>query len=163
MVELISPLTPSVYEMRAPPPIAAPTPFGFDEGLARAQAEADWRGWAQPPDRIYRSSRGVYSVTYRPSQHRRGDWLGSPVIDIDMRNGQVLQVHVPGEGTAGDVIMDVQMPLHSGELLGLPGRILVCAAGIAVAMLSVTGVIVWWRKRVARRTALLRHRLPRRA
>ena len=95
-------------------------------------------------------------MTYRPSQHRRGAWLGSPVIDIDMRDGRVLQVHVPGEGSAGDVVMDLQMPLHSGELLGRPGRILVCAAGIAVAMLSVTGVLVWWRKRRASRQ--MRHR-----
>ncbi|MFC3230981.1 PepSY-associated TM helix domain-containing protein [Marinibaculum pumilum] len=163
VVELISPLTPSVYEMPAPPPSVVPPPFGFDEGLARAQAEARGRGWTQRPDRIYRSSRGIYAVTYRPSQHRRGVWLGTPVIDIDMRDGRVLQVHVPGEGTAGDVIMDLQMPLHSGELLGLPGRILVCAAGIAVAMLSVTGVILWWRKRTARRTVRLRHRLSPRA
>ena len=30
-------------------------------------------------------------------------------------------------------------------------RILVCVMGLAVAVLSATGVVIWWRKRRARR------------
>ncbi|MNO08416.1 hypothetical protein D3C81_2310440 [compost metagenome] len=46
--------------------------------------------------------------------------------------------------------MQAQLPLHSGRILGLPGRILISAMGLVIAMLSVTGVIIWWRKRAAR-------------
>jgi len=40
--------------------------------------------------------------------------------------------------------------MHSGRILGLPGRILISAMGLVVAALSVTGVVIWWRKRRAR-------------
>ncbi|PTT84328.1 peptidase, partial [Pelomonas sp. HMWF004] len=37
--------------------------------------------------------------------------------------------------------------------LGLPGRILVSALGVAIASLCVTGVLIWLRKARARRHA----------
>jgi uncharacterized iron-regulated membrane protein len=46
--------------------------------------------------------------------------------------------------------------MHSGRILGLPGRILISAMGIVVAALSVTGVVIWYRKRRARLTAQAR-------
>ncbi len=36
---------------------------------------------------------------------------------------------------------------HSGRILGLPGRILISLMGLVVAILSVTGVVIWARKR----------------
>ena len=56
----------------------------------------------------------------------------------------------PWKGTAADIFVQAQFPLHSGRILGLPGRILISLMGIVVAMLSVTGVIIWWRKRASR-------------
>jgi uncharacterized iron-regulated membrane protein len=52
--------------------------------------------------------------------------------------------------------VQAQFPLHSGRILGLPGRILISFMGVVVAMLSVTGVIVWWRKRASKRVAARR-------
>jgi uncharacterized iron-regulated membrane protein len=46
--------------------------------------------------------------------------------------------------------MQAQFPLRSGRILGLPGRILQSAMGLVVAALSVTGVVIWHRKRRAR-------------
>lgn len=40
--------------------------------------------------------------------------------------------------------------LHRAEVWGLPYRIYVAALGLAITMLSVTGVIIWMRKRSAR-------------
>ena len=51
--------------------------------------------------------------------------------------------------------MQAQFPLHSGRILGVPGRILVSIMGIVVAALSVTGVVIWLRKR---RSLILRTR-----
>ncbi len=56
----------------------------------------------------------------------------------------------PWKGTAADIFVQAQFPLHSGRILGLPGRILISFMGVVVAMLSVTGVIIWWRKRASR-------------
>lgn len=46
--------------------------------------------------------------------------------------------------------MQAQFPLHSGRIAGLFGRILISIMGFVVAALSVTGVVIWWRKRRAR-------------
>ena len=68
----------------------------------------------------------------------------------DGENGQLIGDEVPWEGTAADVFNQLQFPLHSGRIAGLPGRIIVSIMGIAVAMLSITGVVIWWKKRKAR-------------
>ncbi len=46
--------------------------------------------------------------------------------------------------------MQFQFPIHSGQILGLPGRILIAVMGVVIAGLSVTGVYIWWKKRVGR-------------
>lgn len=54
--------------------------------------------------------------------------------------------------------MQWMFPLHSGRILGLPMRILVSLSGIVVAILSATGVVVWWKKRSGRRALADRFR-----
>ena len=59
--------------------------------------------------------------------------------------------------------MQAQFPLHSGRILGLPGRILISTMGLVVAALSVTGVVIWYRKRRARLSAQSKDRQQPRA
>lgn len=54
---------------------------------------------------------------------------------------------------AGDAFNTVLFPLHSGQIIGLPGRIIISFTGFAVAVLSVTGVVIWRRKWRARLSA----------
>ena len=56
----------------------------------------------------------------------------------------------PWHGSAADVFLQLQLPLHSGRILGLPGRVMMSVMGVVVAMLSVTGIVIWERKRRAR-------------
>lgn len=44
------------------------------------------------------------------------------------------------------------------SVLGLPYRIFVYALGLVIAMLSVTGVYIWWKKRA--QSAFVRARPP---
>lgn len=71
----------------------------------------------------------------------------------DGRDGRLLGDRVPWQGTAADVFVQLQFPLHSGRILGMPGRILMSVMGLLVAMLSVTGIYIWWKKRGGRRHA----------
>jgi len=152
VVGAISPPTPSIFELRERVPVAAQNPkLTFEEGVMRAVAVSAERGWSAPPSQVLYSAWDLYIVRFRPSQYQRGTGLGSPAVYIDAADGRTLQVHIPGRGTLGDVIMDSQLPIHSGEILGLAGRIAVCVAGIVVAMLAATGVVIWWKKRLPRR------------
>ena len=46
--------------------------------------------------------------------------------------------------------MQLQFPLHSGRILGFAGRVLITLLGLVVSMLSVTGIVIWARKRKVR-------------
>ncbi|HTS59544.1 MAG TPA: PepSY-associated TM helix domain-containing protein [Terriglobales bacterium] len=57
---------------------------------------------------------------------------------------------------SGNTVTSWLYALHTAEVFGLPYRIFVCGLGIAIAMLSVTGVYIWWKKRQLRRNAVSR-------
>lgn len=40
--------------------------------------------------------------------------------------------------------------LHMARVWGLPFRIFVCVMGVVVTALSITGIVIWWRKRRGR-------------
>lgn len=152
VVSLFSPLTPSPYEQRMARPASDPVlpRLTFAEIAGRARAEADTRGWSDRPGGIsYNPAYGIYAVHFFPGQSDYGAGPNRPYLYFDGGDGRLLAAEVPLQGTAGDVFMRLQFPLHSGWIAGLPGRITVCIAGLVTALLSATGVILWWRKRRA--------------
>ena len=82
------------------------------------------------------------------------------MLYFDGGDGRLLGDRQPWKGTAADIFVQAQFPLHSGRILGLPGRILISAMGLIVATLSVTGVIIWLRKRSARLRSTSRKLVP---
>ena len=76
--------------------------------------------------------------------------MGLSNLYLDGRDGHLIGSNRPWHGTAADVFAQLQLPLHGGRILGLPGRILMSLMGLVVAMLSVTGIVIWARKRRAR-------------
>lgn len=154
VVSLFSPLTPSPFLVRPPNPADQPMSPGVsrEQVLQLAQQEAQRRGWQMPAGAVFFSPEvGVYGVGFFEPGHDHGDGgLGNPWLYFDGPDGRFLGVEEPGKGSAGDIFMQAQFPLHSGRIIGLPGRILVSMLGLAVAMLSVTGVVIWARKRKVR-------------
>ena len=146
-------LTPSPFELARgrPTPVSGRTRIGLDRAVAIAAAESERRGWGIAPSAVFNAAMfSTYTVYFFPSPTDRGAGLGRPVIYLDDSSGDILQVDVPGEGKAGDAVLSFQFPFHSGQILGLPGRIAISVLGLTVATLSVTGVLVWARKRRAR-------------
>ncbi|MDE7547610.1 PepSY-associated TM helix domain-containing protein [Acetobacter fabarum] len=80
--------------------------------------------------------------------------LGSPVVTVDLKSGDVTADEFPGRGRIGNLILQLQSPWHSGRIAGLTGRIMIALSGLGVCLLSVTGVMIWWRKDQARRKHL---------
>ncbi len=153
MMSLVSEVTPSPFDVRTPNdkhhPIA-PT-VGFASILERAQYERARRDWQEPlGDVFYSQEFGIYGVRfYEPGNDHGGAGVGPPVMYFDGSDGRYLGDQRPWKGTAADIFVQAQFPMHSGRILGLPGRILVSVVGLGTAVLSVTGVVIWWRKRVA--------------
>lgn len=162
LVSLVSPLSADPFATRTPRALDQPaTPaVSRAEVLARATAEAGRRGWSAPAGAIlYSPLYDVYGVGfYRPGGDHGDGGLGNPWLYFDGRTGAPAGAVTPGKGSAGDIFLQAQFPLHSGRILGLPGRVLVSLMGVAVAGLSATGVVIWARKR---RTRLKRRAEPR--
>ena len=157
VVSLFSPVASTPFETRKPTAINAriePT-LTREQAIALAQAEAHKRGWTAPPGAVFYADRfGLYGVAFfTPEQEHADGGLGNPWLYIEGRTGELVGDDVPGTGSAGDLFMQAQFPLHSGRILGLPGRILLSFMGVMVAMLSVTGVVIWARKRRSRAMA----------
>lgn len=77
-----------------------------------------------------------------------GGFHGTQTVVID-RYGNVLHSFDPLSGTGGNIFMQWMWSLHSGQVLGMKGRILVLLSGIACAVLFITGGIRWLQKRQA--------------
>ena len=154
VVSLFSELTPSPFAVRTPNPVDEPIMPGVsrEKVLQLAEAEAQRRGWTAPAGGMFYSPEfGVYGVGFYEADNDHGDGsLGNPWLYFDGPDGKFLGAEIPGTGTAGDIFMQAQFPLHSGRILGLPGRILISLMGLVVAMLSVTGLYIWWKKSCAR-------------
>jgi uncharacterized iron-regulated membrane protein len=148
------PTSPSIWD-RQTPMTSPPQRIGWDRAATLATAEVKRRRWPdQPVSRISLArEEGFYQVRLG-LPHQAG--FGPAAIYIATDTGRVLTTERGGEGKAGDVIDALVYPIHSGQIAGLPGRILICLSGLVVAMLSVTGVIVWLKKRAPRVAA--RHR-----
>jgi len=154
LMAAFSTLAPSPFADRKPGPADAPImpALGREAIIGLAEAEAQHRGWRLPAGAVFYSPElGIYGIGFFAPGDEHGDGgLGNPWLYFDGRTGSPAGAEIPGTGSAGDIFLQAQFPLHSGRILGLPGRILISMMGLVVAMLSVTGLIIWWKKRQAR-------------
>jgi uncharacterized iron-regulated membrane protein len=156
-LSLISKTTPGPFETRPVAPLDQPvTPrLGFGDILHRARERATREHWTRPAGGIfYARSMGFYSVAFfQPGGDDDNGGMAIANMYFDGQDGRYLGDYLPWRGTAADIVAQLQFPLHSGRIFGLAGRILMSIMGLAVAMLSFTGIVIWARKRRARSRA----------
>ncbi|MFP8968192.1 PepSY-associated TM helix domain-containing protein [Pokkaliibacter sp. CJK22405] len=80
-------------------------------------------------------------------------------VYFDANDAEILGTRVPWKGTAADVFVQLQLPVHSGRILGFAGRVLMSVMGVLISALVITGIIIWWKKRT-RPTKKAGHRRP---
>lgn len=139
--------------MRAPRHAPIAPVVGLGEVIALAESEARRRAWAEPVGGVfYAQGFGIFGVDFhRPDADHGSGGVGHKRLYFDGLDGRYLGDRLPWQGTAADLLVQAQFPLHSGRILGVPGRIMISVMGLGVAMLSLTGVYLWWKKRQARR------------
>jgi uncharacterized iron-regulated membrane protein len=151
IISMVGEVTPTPFDERTPTNLHDPIPpkIGYASILDRAEQVAREQGWAEPVgDVFYAQNFGIYGVRFfHPGADHGSGGAGHPTLFFDGGDGRYLGDRQPWTGTASDIFVQAQFPLHSGRILGLPGRILVSIMGVGTAVLSITGVIIWWRKR----------------
>ncbi|MGJ7489354.1 PepSY-associated TM helix domain-containing protein [Variovorax sp. ZT4R33] len=97
-------------------------------------------------------SQGVYRIAFKEVGMRETAWrLRYELVFIDDQTGALRASSGYDSGTPGDKLLIWQYPLHTGRILGWPGRVAVCVAGLAVAFIALTGIWIWWQRSRARR------------
>jgi uncharacterized iron-regulated membrane protein len=149
VVNAISPL-----QGMAAPQLPAPLSSGtqratLPEILAAAQQ-------ASPHGRLFGLSDPSLTGTLVYAQmdlRAPGDFSHRDIVAIDTTNARVLSIwHYGQNHSAGDWIMWSMHPLHFGTLWGLGVKIIWFLLGLSLAILTATGVIMYWNR-------YLRHRL----
>ncbi|HZU63970.1 MAG TPA: PepSY-associated TM helix domain-containing protein, partial [Novosphingobium sp.] len=89
-------------------------------------------------------------ATYRFRLLAPGEWrraYGTSMVDIDAGTGAVALLYTPATATFGQRLADSLYALHTGEVAGWPGRLLVTATGLWLVVMIALGFASWWRRR----------------
>lgn len=150
----VSTLSPTPYDRPRPPADPSTPRRSFDDILQLSERTAELvdRGYA--PAGIYLDREAqIFMVDF---ENTSPFMLGFAWAAFDATTGKLIGTQLPGAGSGGDVFLQLQFPLHSGKIGGLAGRILISMIGLAIAMLSITGIVIWLKKRRARSKAAWR-------
>jgi uncharacterized iron-regulated membrane protein len=139
----------------APPPRAAPhgpdaisVSFDSTARMARAAiAGAALMNMQLQPDGVAR-----IQMKY-PEDHTPA---GRSYVYVDRFAGAVLRVESTREAELGTRLIKLQRALHTGDVLGVPTQVLWFLSSLVLASQGVTGVLMWWNGRAARRAEAAR-------
>jgi len=144
-VEWFSPLNLSECFHSGPPNGRSAISWASAADIANAAYPEGRLAWlSAPADAV-----GVYQIC-KADIAALSRFVGNRCLLVDQYSGAVLKVIDAASGTAGDVFLQWQWPLHSGQAFGWPGRILVFLTGLACPLMFVTGFVRWRQKRRAR-------------
>ena len=123
-------------------------PISVDEaaGIARAQYPGSQVTSAGLPA----GPRGVYRIGLRTDSDANA--RQGPSLFIDPRTRDILHRVDPATRGAGDTFLVWQRILHEGSAGGEAGRLVTFLGGLMPPVLMVTGLLIWIRKRRARRS-----------
>jgi uncharacterized iron-regulated membrane protein len=144
-----------VWARTATPKAIAEKPISWEDAQAIARRlmaeEARTRGFmVERPLALYlKSDKGLFEYRVRSSRDI-GDEYGKTSIFFDAYSGELRVVSLPTGQHVGNTLTSWLYELHKANLFGFPYKAFVCALGLVITMLSVTGVYIWWEKRRAR-------------
>ncbi len=92
---------------------------------------------------------GTYAYTVRSSKDIQ-DKRSRTSVFFDANSGELKLALLPSGQYSGNTVTTWLAALHIANVFGLPYRIFVCVLGLAIVMLSVTGIIIRMKKRAAR-------------
>jgi uncharacterized iron-regulated membrane protein len=134
---------PAVMYTRPPRFTIAPSgsPIGPDRAVAIARAALPG---ASPISLQIPPPNGVYAISARyPEDLTPG---GRSRIYVDQYSGAVLAAEGSRTAPAGSRVITLNRALHTGDVFGMPSKIVMSIASLALVMQLISGVVMWVRK-----------------
>lgn len=133
-------------------PAAAPR-IGWEEAYAHARtamAQLTARdGIVVLDERLLFYDPATHVYEYRVRSNHDPGRTGNTSLRLDGDTGRVSGFSVPTGRAAGDTITTWIGDIHVADVFGWPMKVALSLTGLAIAMLSITGVLLWARKRRA--------------
>jgi uncharacterized iron-regulated membrane protein len=118
------------------------TPIGPDRAVEIARATLPG---AAPISVTVPPPTGVYTISARyPEDLTPG---GRTRIVIDQYSGDVLASEGSRTAPPGSRVITLNRAIHTGDVFGMPSKIIMSLASFAVIVQLVSGLLLWWRKR----------------
>lgn len=117
------------------------------QGLVPLDEGESWI-WHIPTSGLY-----VYGFTTAADIGHHG---GGTRVAFDSNTGELKAVDWPSGVNGTNTFSNWLTALHTAQVFGLPYLVFVSALGLMVTMLSVTGIVIWLKKRSARAGRALR-------
>lgn len=143
--------TPRLQPAMAPPQaLAAARKLVAEQSVQRGFAvqREEWLG--------YEAAHGIYTYMLTTDRDIRERYGGNTRLLLDGDTGAFKGLYLPTGEAAGDTVTTWITALHMAAMWGLPLKLAVTLSGIAIALLTVTGTLIWVRKRRAREAPLRR-------
>jgi uncharacterized iron-regulated membrane protein len=144
------------YAERADPgppgtkPMDWPAARAHGRALMAAQARRNGFTVEHEAWMFYDASTAHYAYAVRSNRDIGEEDGGSTAITFSATSGKLAQLMLPTGQHAGNTVTTWLDALHMAAVGGLPYRMFVSVLGLVVTGLSVTGVLIWMRKRAAR-------------
>jgi uncharacterized iron-regulated membrane protein len=142
--------TPLLYRMTGSQPSAGsvaidPVPGGrvipADEALAIARASMPG---AAPIAVSAAAPKTAYRIAMRFPEDRTPG--GRTRVFVHPNTGAVLQADSSRTTAAGTRIINLNRAVHTGDVLGVPTKVLMSVASLAAVAQAITGLMMWWRR-----------------
>jgi len=139
--------SPAVMYARPPRFSVTPSgrPIGPDEAVAIARATLPG---AAPLSVQIPGPTGVYALSARYPEDRTPG--GRSRIYIDQYSGAVLAAEGSRTAPEGSRLITLNRAVHTGDVFGMPSKIVMSIASLALVLQLVSGVVMWLRKPDAR-------------
>jgi len=145
MSSLIYSVTNSAPMPRHPPPnstpIAGANPISIDQAMAIARQALPGTTVAQI--QLPSSPRACYALGMRIPEETAPAVMSQ--VDVDQYSGRVLW-DWDLRTSLGRRVIRFNRSIHTGDVLGFPGHILVSLFSLSLVFMVATGVMIWWRK-----------------
>ncbi|MBX3629712.1 MAG: PepSY domain-containing protein [Nitrosomonas sp.] len=145
---------------------AAANLYGHSKNIPMETPHLDWREARWQGQAYIRRAAAQYGFTIERKQvlsldrihgvhHYRvktnKDWgkYGATVVTLDADTGAFISLTLPDTDSIGDIAHRWITWLHTARVFGLPIQILICMTRLIVVALSITGTVIWWRKRAS--------------